>query len=748
MKHFLYIFFFLIVASAAAQQDTLIAQRDLKVGLVLSGGGAKGLAHIGVLKQLDKAGVRVDYIGGTSMGAIIGALYASGYSGIQIDSIFNTIDFEILISDDVPRAAKTFYEKEDSEKYAVTLPFDDFKVSIPSAISKGQNIYNLLSRLLYHVKDVEDFNNLPIPFLCIATEVEKGTSTILNKGYLPRAITASGALPSLFSPVVVENSLYIDGGVVNNYPLDEVKAMGAEFIIGVDVQDTLRTKENLKTAIEVLSQINNYRTISNMVPKRKNTDLYINPNIDGFSVVSFKQGKQIIEVGEKAALEFKNKFIEIKNQQDVYKREDLNGTVPNSFYIDRVLVTGNKNYTSSYILGKLRLKTPSKISYPYLSEGLNNLSVTGNFDEIDYQLKETEKEGHYNLHVQVVESTSRTSLRLGAHYDDLYKSAALLNLTYKRLLTNNDIASIDFIVGDNLRYDFEYYIDKGYNWSIGVSSRLLYFEKNVGLDFIGGELEVPENFQLNRIGLEFEDITNQLVLQTVFKRIFQLGLGAEHKYLLYQSETIGLDENNEPKTIFENTNYYSTYGILRYDTLDDKFFPSSGLIFDGNFHWYLFANGSNEAFEPFSVAKARVGYAQRFTPRLSAFVATEGGMKIGSNTTNSLDFFLGGYGYRPTNNLVEFYGLEALELRGDTYLKSSIDIDYEFLKKNHLVFSANIANIGDNLFETGDWIRKIEHTGYAIGYGLETFLGPLEAKYTYSPERKQSEWQISAGFRF
>src|SRR5690606_21117016 len=198
-----------------------------KVGLVLSGGGAKGLAHIGVLKMIDSAGVRVDYIGGTSMGAIVGALYASGYTGKELDSIFRSMDFTALIQDDVPRGAKSFQEKENSERYALTLPFTDFRVSFPQAISGGQNIFNELVRLLYHVKDVDDFNKLPIPFLCVATNMETGEGVILDKGYLPEAILASGTFPSLFEPAEIDGKILIDGGVVNNYPIEQVRAMGA-----------------------------------------------------------------------------------------------------------------------------------------------------------------------------------------------------------------------------------------------------------------------------------------------------------------------------------------------------------------------------------------------------------------------------------------------------------------------------------------------------------------------------------------
>ncbi|HAT63692.1 MAG TPA: patatin, partial [Flavobacteriaceae bacterium] len=138
------------------------------------------------------------------------------------------------------------------------------------------------------------------------------------------------------------------------------------------------------------------------------------------------------------------------------------------------------------------------------------------------------------------------------------------------------------------------------------------------------------------------------------------------------------------------------------------------------FHWYLFAEGLNNDFEPFSIAKAKAGYAHRFNSKISGNISTEGGLKIGSTTTSSLDFLLGGYGYVPTTNLIPMFGYEALELRGDTYLKTTVNLDYEFARKNHLVLSGNIANVGDDLFGNGDWIKEIKYSGVALGYGLET----------------------------
>ena len=339
LKSFFWILFLLPFLGLG--QDT--AQEDLKVGLVLSGGGAKGLAHIGALKVIEEAGIRIDYIGGTSMGAFVGGLYASGYSAQQLDSIFNVLDFDTLIQDEVPRSTKTFYEKEDGERYALTLPFDDFKVSFPSGLSKGQNVYNLLSKLTTHVSDVEDFDQLPIPFFCVATNVETGQAKIFEEGYLPRVISASGAIPTLFSPIKIGDSIYVDGGVVNNYPVDEVRAMGADLIIGIDVQDSLRTREELKSAISLLGQVNNYRTIDAMKEKAGRTDLYMKPNIENYNVVSFDEGNQIILSGhffeEESVLKFQTANI-FKEEFMLYQDEKY-GARPNRTY-------GGPNYYGGY----------------------------------------------------------------------------------------------------------------------------------------------------------------------------------------------------------------------------------------------------------------------------------------------------------------------------------------------------------------------------------------------------------------
>lgn len=743
MKYLLIVIALFFITNGISQTKL---NEDVKVGLVLSGGGAKGLAHIGTLKVLDSLGIRVDYVAGTSMGAIIGGLYASGYTGKEIDSIFKDVDFDKIINDNLPRAAKTFYERDNSEKYAVTLPFDKFKLSLPSALSRGQNTLSLLSKLTLHVSDINDFSTLPIPFFCIATNVETGEAVILDKGSLPQAMTASGAFPSLFQPVIIGDKILIDGGVVNNYPIDELKSKGMDVIIGADVQDDLATRENLKSAPDILLQINNYRTINDMKVKAKKTDVYIKPDISEFNVVSFSYGREIIKKGEQATRKKVDALNTVLGMQSVKPKVKVAIKPVDSIVINTVTIQGNEKYTRSYILGKLKLTPGDKIKYIRFVEGVNNLAATNNFESVIYQLQSTANKGEYNIYFTLKETATKTLLKLGAHYDDLYKTGILLNLTRKQILFNNDVASLDFVLGDNIRYNFEYYIDKGFYWSIGLQSRFNQFKKDVPAIAFLSDDEVSL-INVNKLDVHLTDFTNQFYLQTLFRKDFSLTLGAEHKRLKIESETI-LREANAEETIFENSDYLSLYGKVKFDTYDNKYFPNEGLFFDGDFHLYLYSSDFNNNFSEFSIAKATLGYSKSFLRNFTTNITAQGGFKIGENTDPYLDFVLGGYGSSTINNFVSFYGYDFISIAGNSFVKGTITLDYELFKKNHVNFAANFANVDNDIFETGEWITSPDFTGYAIGYSLETFLGPIEAKYTWSPEAKQSIWFFNLGFWF
>ena len=737
---------FLVSFVSAKAQNEQQEQLKPKVGLVLSGGGAKGLAHIGVLKVVDSLGIKIDYVAGTSMGAIIGALYASGYSGHELDSIFRHIDFDKIINDELPRASKAFFERGNSEKYALTLPFEDFKVKLPSALSRGQNAYNALSKLLLHVSDVESFENLPIPFFCIATNIETGEPVFLDRGNLAQAIMASGALPSLFQPVVIDDQVLTDGGVVNNYPVDELRAKGVDVIIGVDVQDGLLTREELGSAPDVLLQINNFRTIKAMASKSKKTDIYIKPNIRDFSVVSFDEGDAIVKSGEDAALEKIKDFEVLSKRQGQLQKVEIKKFHNDSIQINHININGNNRYTRAYVLGKLKLKDKERISYQDFQKGVNNLVATNNFDSFYYELEKDGFNEVYNLQANVRETKPSTFLKLGIHYDDLYKSAALVNITKKRFLFNNDVTSLDIILGDHVRYNFEYLIDKGFYWSIGLRSRFNAFNKSISAQLLLDESEIAAN-GINKIDVELEDQTNQFYLQTLFRKDFALSLGAEHKRLEVKSETLSSANPND-EFIFENTDYFSVFGNLKLDTYDNKYFPKRGVYFNGDVHWYLYASHFNEGFDNFSIVKANMGYAFSASDKVAFNIDASGGFKLGDKSTQTLDFALGGYGNNLINNFIPFVGYDFISLTGNSYVKLMAKADYEVVKNHHITIEGNWANIDDDMFETGDWFSLPDYRGYALGYAINTFIGPIQAKYSYSTEQKQSIWFFNVGFWF
>lgn len=743
MKYFLSCLIFILCFEGFSQNTE---KDDVKIGLVLSGGGAKGLAHIGVLKVIDSLGIEIDYVAGTSMGAIIGSLYASGYTGKQLDSIFNKIDFDTLINDDLPRASKAFYERDNSEKYAVTLPFEDFKIKLPSALSRGQNTYALFSKLTLHVSEINDFSKLPIPFFCIATDIETGQAVMLDSGNLAQSIMASGALPTLFQPVTIDGQILIDGGVVNNYPIDGLRDKGMDVIIGVDVQDGLASREELTSAPDVLVQINNFRTINDMKLKVKKTDIYIKPDIKEYSVISFSEGSKIIEIGKQATIAKMDALKKLTDKNSSEIKSKINNKANDSIIINNIVIKGNKQYTRAYILGKLRLKTNEKISYDYFNSGINNLIATNNFDSFEYKLKNSENKEGYDLIANLVETKITSFLKLGLHFDDLYKSAALVNLTKKRWLFDNDVASLDIILGDNVRYNFEYFIDKGFYWSIGLKSRYNQFNKDISAKLLLDDAQIAGS-GLNKIDAKLQDQTNQIYLQTLFRKDFSLSAGLEHKRLEVKTETLATN-NPTNKFVFESTDYLSVFGGLKLDTYDNKYFPTKGVYFNGDLHMYLYASSFNESFDDFSIAKATMGYAFSVSDKLAFNLQTGGGFKIGDKSTRTLDFALGGNGYNLINNFIPFVGYDFISLTGNSFVKASLTADYQLFKKHHITLEGNWANIEDNIFETGEWFTLPDYRGYALGYAIETFVGPIQAKYSYSPEQNQSYWFFNVGFWF
>ena len=708
-------------------------QKQPKIGLVLSGGGAKGLAHIGILKEIDKAGLQIDYIGGTSMGAIIGGLYAAGYSGLQIEKIVNSVNLPELLQDVMPRNAKPFFEKEVGEKHLITLPVSKKGIGLPRAISKGQNVVDLFSYLLAPVDSITDFKKLPIPFFCIATDAETGEMILLEEGFLPLALRASGSFPTLLNPVELDDHLLIDGGIANNFPSDILKTKGVDVIIGVDVQSDLIKRDELNSAITILNQIVSYDVYKQSKKGALDSDVYIKPDISAYTAVDFDKSEGIMLEGEKIAKKYRKTFDSIAQLQTHKKNRSELIVKEEEFVIEEIKVFGTNKYTPAYVRGKLGIRVGDKMNRKELRRIISFLSSTDNYDRIDYRILGNK------LHLFVKEDKQKTNVRLGVHYDELYQSAILANYVQKSLLINNDEFSVDVIIGDRIRYNLNYFVDNGFYTSYGFKSRYNHFRANTtyGLD------DIPN---INKIDLSYTDFTNEVFIQTTFGRKFASGFGAEFKNIQATTETI-ISQTSDDFT-FDNSNYINFSAYLKLDTYDNKSFPTRGFYADVGGKWYAWSSDHLDNFKSFAQINGRLGFVTTFWEALTFQYTNDAGFTFENPTSEVFDFYLGGYNQNYINTFVPFYGYEFAQVSGKSFLRSEFLLRYKIVNNHYATFLANYARVDDNVFSDGRDLFEDVLSGYAVGYSIDTRLGPIEIKYSWSPQNKEKYWLFNLGFWF
>ncbi|MCF6350115.1 MAG: patatin-like phospholipase family protein [Flavobacteriaceae bacterium] len=745
MKKIMLIFFLFSLIFGFSQEkpkENLLPKKlkkDLKVGLVLSGGGAKGFAHIGVLNILEELGVRIDYVGGTSAGAMIGAMYASGYRAKEIDSIIRSYDFNELIKDEIPRKLFSLYQKENSEKYALELPFKNWKIGLPIALSKGQNFLNELTKLTKHVHDIDDFKKLPIPFYCVATDIETGEKVILEKGFLPLAIKASGAFPTLFEPVNIDGKLLVDGGIVNNFPIDIMYKKEVDVIIGIDVQDKLGQRENLDSAPKIVMQIISFQMYDDADEQRNNTDIYMHPDVSEYSVFSFDKVDGLINEGEKIALK-KREFLEAIVLQQIKKETNNLTSVlqkENKIHIEEIKIRGNENYTTDYVLSKLNIKGDS-ITYDQFNQSIKSLSATKNFKTINYHftiLPNKKRAIEFDLKENDIPNT----IHLSAHYDDLYKTGILINYTSKHALINNDIFSLDIVLGDNLRYNIDYIINNGFSWEFGIKSRYNSFKRN----FIIDRKNTASIFSNNQ-QLKYNEISNQVYFQSKFKEKAGLKIGAEHKNLTIFTENAITNR----KDFFDNRNYFNLFSELILDTYDAKYFTKKGWYFNANYKLYFSASRFiSQDFRTFPVNafsqfRSNIGYTTTFFDKLTTQITSDIGLTIGTSEP-VFDYFIGGNNENFTHNFVPFYGYDVAAISNSNFIKSTVTLRYELFTKNYISIIGNAA-----IAESTNTLNSSILTGYAVGYGIKSIIGPIELKYARTPDNNLDYWYFNIGFWF
>ena len=584
----------------------------------------------------------------------------------------------------------------------------------------------------------QDFSKLSIPFFCIATDVEDGTPVILESGSLPIALRASGSFPSLLNPVEFEDKLLVDGGIANNFPVSIMKDKGMDIVIGVDVEGKLFQKDKINSVVALLNQIMSYQMYRKSDEEIKKLDVYIHPEIFNYSVVDFDKKEEILEKGAVEAEKFVKVFEEIAASQIVKKKRKTIEFSDEKLLVSDIVIEGESYYTRAYVLGKLNIKEGDSLSRSDITKKIHLLSATRNYNRIEYNLiKKVDKS--YLLNFMLRESNENANLKIGVHYDLLYKSSVLANYNQKHLLTSNDLFSIDMILGDNLRYNLNYFVDNGFYISYGFRSRYNHFRSNSKFN------QVSDLPNVSSINLSYSDITNQVFFQTTFNRKFAIGLGVEHKWLKASTETLA--SSTRPETIIDKSNYLSTFGYLKLDSYNKKYFATEGYFADLNFKWYAASSDYNNDFEMFSQAKGTLGFATTFADRLTLQTTSEAGFTLGNPTSNLFDFYLGGYNQNYINTFISLYGYEFSDLSDNSFIKTQLDLRYRVGDLHYFSLIANYARLEDNVFRDLKLFDNIK-SGYAVGYSYDSFVGPIEIKYSWTPDHTDGYWLFNLGFWF
>ena len=720
MKKFL-LFILIIFANFYYSQvrEGFTIPQNPKIGLSLSGGGAKGFAHIGVLKVLDSLGVKVDYISGTSMGSIVGGLYASGYTGKEIEKIVMDTDFYTIIANEKTRQETTFFNKS-VDKYLLTIPVTNGKVNVlPKAISTGQKNIYLLKELFKSVSNIDDFSKLPIPFMCIATNLESGKMEVFEKGDLVSSIMASSAFPGLMDPVKIGDSIYIDGAMTVNYPSKPLKDKGIDVVIGVDLSQPLASRKDLQSAIAILNQVIDFGIQKETKNQYKYTDINIHPDLKGMSATSYDAKKIILDSGYVAAQKFVETLSLLPKKQQNMLRAPLSSIYSNVYKIDSLAVENNHIFRKNYILGKMNLKLPSMQTYGTVNKMIDKLYATNNYKLINYDVI-TEDNKNY-LKLFVTEDDTRFFLKFGLHYDEIFKTGMLLNATAKRLLFRNSIISLDVVIGDKPRYYFNYFIDNGYIPGFGV------YASGMTLDLKNVDSNIYQRWNWFR---------NDVFIQSVWRDKFAIGGGLSHDY--FESKTVG-------SAVFsDGRNFLNPYVFIRSDTQDDKGFPTRGFTLNAESKLLdlLVNDEKGSTIQTKITTQINFPFTDWFTYRLGLF----GGFTVGEVLNDYYLFRIGGIFDQNLGNFTRFSGYEFGQLGAKNMLTNINTFQFKVYKNYYLNADFSIANLFNDL-KVDDLIH-ISESSAGLTAGYKSPFGQVKLNYSRSFTNNNNIFSVILGHWF
>ncbi|TVQ65646.1 MAG: hypothetical protein EA360_08610 [Balneolaceae bacterium] len=492
MKNFLHLllithFFFLFSAANPVHgiqshpiypaEESLHPSDSLRLGLVLSGGGALGIAHIGVLEAIEAAGLRIDYITGTSMGSLIGGLYAIGYSTGQLREIALSNNFTELFLDRRQRKFISNFEKLSDARTIVTFPIRETGIDLPLGVIKGQNIYNYLAKLTWSVHDNDDFYTFPIPFAAIGTDIETGEAVVFHSGYLPDALRASISIPSIFTPHPIQNRVYVDGGLARNLPVEDVIQMGANYTIAVDVGTPLQLADSLISFSSILTQTLLYRVQDNVAEQKRLADYVIEvENIQHLSGADFDKAELLIELGRQEAERHLEQFKKLADLQsgNAPKREDLREGEKLEF--SQIIIEGNTIYDTQFIIDLIEFQPFGILGPEDIEEKIAKIYSARFIDLVTYRVLSNEDD--FTLLITIRENTL-DSIQIGLRYESETKASLFLEGNFHNLIFNGSTATTVVRLGDRMRFGLDHIYFGALGTRFGFLTSLSYDSENV-----------------------------------------------------------------------------------------------------------------------------------------------------------------------------------------------------------------------------------------------------------------------------
>ena len=779
----------LTISITSYSQDTTTESSRPKVGLVLSGGGAKGAAHIGVLKYIEEAGIPIDYIAGTSMGSIVGGMYALGYTSDEILSIISEVDWDRLISDQVERKKISYERKYESRSQLLTIPFSvgtdkqelqsrSFKNSLPTGIVSGDNLINLFNSLSVGYSDPLDFNDLPTPFLCIATNVINGEADVLNKGVFSKSLRASMAIPVLFDPVKIDDILYADGGLVNNFPAEQCRAMGADYVIGVSMSPGLESDpENLTSLFSQVKQLKEIITDKEFENYHKKCDIFISPDLKGVGMLSFdaESVARVTESGYEAAATKEAEFKALKEKllsTSVSQSPD-SSTAKKAVNIlrERVLISGIEMDGVEQDIEKwMRRRCTVKVGDHVCKEDIDNsVSIyygTGNFDSITYTLHEdSTNPDAYVLKFKFVENQPH-DLGLGFRFDSQDMLSVLFHMGVNRNRMSGVKADVSAKLGGNQWLNA--------NLSYG---HMLYPRINIGYNFRNSELDTYDMDELV-MNMHFLQHKFRVYLSENYSRTISIGAGLEaelltpRKVMYLNHEAVDMDS--------KPVNTLGSFAYLHYDNLNKASFATRGVTGKINFNWkdMIFSSNGTSPLGYGSFVFGFEGYVPIIENRLVLIPQLYGSMLFGkgavNGTTGSWNPLFEGPvpAYPAMNNVIggaemgryidqqlPFIGVNKISLAFNNVGIARLDIRTRVYKNHYVTGIVNYARSSvdmNNFFKEKDelqWGSLYDYNasnwwGAGVRYSIDTKLGPLNFDVSSSNISKNVNLYFSIGHYF